>query len=74
MNSCLKHYITMYPAVVIPFTTQHYTMLALNLVYTGVTRGKRLVVIIGQRKALRIAVRDGQMKPRRTKLRKWLSV
>ena len=48
-----------YPAVVIPLTTQHYTMLARNLVYTGVTRGKRLVVLIGQRKALGIAVRGG---------------
>ena len=48
-----------YPAVVIPVTTQHYTMLARNLVYTGVTRGKRLVVIIGQKKALGIAVRGG---------------
>jgi exodeoxyribonuclease V alpha subunit len=58
-----------YPAVVIPVTTQHYTMLARNLVYTGVTRGKRLVVLIGQRKALGIAVRGGVMKPRWTKLR-----
>jgi exodeoxyribonuclease V alpha subunit len=62
-----------YPAVVIPVTTQHYTMLARNLVYTGVTRGKRLVVLIGQRKALGIAVRGGSMKPRWTKLREWLS-
>jgi exodeoxyribonuclease V alpha subunit len=62
-----------YPAVVIPLTTQHYTMLARNLVYTGVTRGKRLVVIIGQRKALGIAVRGGSMKPRWTKLREWLT-
>ena len=45
-----------YPAVVIPLTTQHYTMLARNLLYTGVTRGKRLVVLVGQRKALAIAV------------------
>ena len=59
--------------MVIPVTTQHYTMLARNLVYTGVTRGKRLVVIIGQKKALGIAVRGGQMKPRWTKLREWLS-
>jgi exodeoxyribonuclease V alpha subunit len=63
-----------YPAVVIPLTTQHYTMLARNLVYTGVTRGKQLVIIIGQRKALGIAVRGGQMKPRWTKLKEWLSV
>jgi exodeoxyribonuclease V alpha subunit len=48
-----------YPAVVIPLT-----MLARNLVYTGVTRGKRLVVIVGQPKALGMAVRGGQMKPR----------
>src|SRR5215208_4184628 len=62
-----------YPAVVIPITTQHYTMLARNLVYTAVTRGKRLVVLIGQKKALGIAVRGGQMKPRWTKLREWLA-
>jgi exodeoxyribonuclease V alpha subunit len=62
-----------YPAVIIPVVTQHFTMLARNLVYTGVTRGKRLVVIIGQKKALGIAVRGGQMKPRWTKLREWLS-
>src|ERR1700736_4704198 len=41
-----------YPAVVIPMTMQHYVMLQRNLVYTGVTRGKRLVVLVGQRKAL----------------------
>jgi exodeoxyribonuclease V alpha subunit len=48
-------------------------MLARNLLYTGVTRGKRLVVLIGQKKALGIAVRGGQMKPRWTKLRDWLA-
>ena len=47
-----------YPAVVIPLVTQHYMMLARNLLYTGVTRGKRLVVLVGQRKALAIAVRN----------------
>jgi exodeoxyribonuclease V alpha subunit len=62
-----------YPAVIIPVTTQHYTMLARNLVYTGVTRGKRLVVLRGQRKALGIAVRCGAMKPRWTKLKEWLA-
>ena len=45
------------PVVVIPVSTQHYTMLARNLVYTGVTRGRRLVVLVGQKKALAIAVR-----------------
>ena len=49
-----------YPAVVIPLTTQHYVMLQRNLVYTGVTRGKRLVVLVGQRKALAIAVKGGR--------------
>ena len=47
-----------YPAVVITLATQHYTMLARNLVYTAVTRGKRLVVIVGQRRAMAIAVRN----------------
>jgi exodeoxyribonuclease V alpha subunit len=61
-----------YPAVVIPVTTQHYTMLARNLLYTGVTRGKKLVVLIGQRKAIAIAVKGGQTKRRWTKLREWL--
>ena len=39
-----------YPAVVIPVLTQHYAMLQRNLLYTGVTRGKRLVVLVGQKK------------------------
>src|SRR5207237_3851153 len=47
-----------YPAVVIPLSTQHYPMLQRNLVYKGVTRGRRLVVLVGQRKALAIAVRE----------------
>ena len=47
-----------YPAVVIPVLTQHYTMLQRNLLYTGVTRGKRLVVLVGQKKAVAIAVRN----------------
>jgi len=63
-----------YPAVVIPLATQHYPMLQRNLVYTGVTRGKRLVVLIGQRKALAIAVKGGRAKRRWSKLREWLTV
>lgn len=62
-----------YPAVIIPVVTQHFTMLARNLIYTGVTRGKRLVVLVGQKKAVAIAVRGGNMKRRWTKLREWLS-
>lgn len=45
-----------YPAVVIPLAMQHGMMLKRNLVYTGVTRGKKLVVLLGSRKALAIAV------------------
>jgi exodeoxyribonuclease V alpha subunit len=61
-----------YPAVVIPLTTQHYPMLQRNLVYTGVTRGKRLVVLVGQRKALAIAVKVARTRKRWSKLRDWL--
>ncbi len=57
-----------YPAVVIPLVTQHYMMLARNLLYTGVTRGKRLVVLVGQRKALAIAVRSQGSRRRWSKL------
>ena len=62
-----------YPAVVIPLSTQHYPMLQRNLVYTGVTRGKRLVVLVGQRKALTIAVKGARARRRWSKLREWLS-
>src|SRR3954463_6271202 len=62
-----------YPAVVIPVVTQHYAMLARNLLYTGVTRGKQLVVLVGQKRAVAIAVRGGSMKRRWTKLREWLA-
>ena len=61
-----------YPAVVIPLSTQHYPMLQRNLVYTGVTRGKRLVVLVGQRKALAIAVKGARARRRWSKLREWL--
>jgi exodeoxyribonuclease V alpha subunit len=46
-----------YPCVVMPLHTQHYVMLQRNLLYTGLTRGRRLVVIIGSRKALAMAVK-----------------
>ena len=45
-------------AVVIPVLTQHYPMLHRNLLYTGLTRGRRLLVLVGQRKAIAIAVRN----------------
>jgi exodeoxyribonuclease V alpha subunit len=58
-----------YPAVVIPVTTQHYPMLQRHLLYTGVTRGKRLVVLVGQPRALGIAVRGAHARRRWSQLR-----
>jgi exodeoxyribonuclease V alpha subunit len=63
-----------YPAVVIPVMMQHYTMLQRNLIYTGVTRGKRLVVLVGQKKAVAIAVRNVSGRRRWSKLNEWLAV
>ena len=63
-----------YLAVVIPLATQHYAMLARNLLYTGVTRGKRLVVLVGQRRALAIAVRNQVGRRRWSKLKERLSI
>jgi exodeoxyribonuclease V alpha subunit len=61
-----------YPAVVIPVLAQHYAMLQRNLLYTGVTRGKRLVVLVGQKKAIAIAVRNVSGRRRWSKLNEWL--
>ena len=61
-----------YPAVIIPVLTQHYAMLQRNLLYTGVTRGKRLVVLVGQKKAIAIAVRNVSGRRRWSKLAEWL--
>jgi exodeoxyribonuclease V alpha subunit len=61
-----------YPAVVIPIVTQHYAMLQRNLLYTGMTRGKRLVVLVGQKKAIGIAVRGIQGRRRWSKLKELL--
>jgi exodeoxyribonuclease V alpha subunit len=64
-----------YPCVIIPLHTQHYMMLQRNLLYTAVTRGKRLVIIVGSKRALRMAVarkdtqlRCTQLEPRLTAL------
>jgi hypothetical protein len=62
-----------YPVVVIPLLTQHYAMLQRNLLYTGVTRGKRLVVLVGQKKAVAIAVKNVSGRRRWSKLNEWLS-
>jgi len=57
-----------YPAVVIPVHTQHYIMLQRNLLYTALTRGKRLVVLVGTKKALAIAVKNNRIDERYTRL------
>jgi exodeoxyribonuclease V alpha subunit len=61
-----------YPAVIIPVMIQHYAMLQRNLLYTSITRGKRLVVLVGQKKAIAIAVRNISGRRRWSKLRDWL--
>lgn len=61
-----------YAAVVIPVLTQHYAMLQRNLLYTGGTRGKRLVVLVGQKKAIAIVVRNESGRRRWSKLNEWL--
>jgi exodeoxyribonuclease V alpha subunit len=58
-----------YPAVVIPLATQHFMMLGRSLLYTAVTRGKRLVVIVGSRRAVGMAVRNATARARYT----WLA-
>jgi exodeoxyribonuclease V alpha subunit len=57
-----------YPAVVIPLVTQHYMMLQRSLLYTAVTRGKRLVVIVGSRRAIALAVKNADATRRHTHL------
>jgi exodeoxyribonuclease V alpha subunit len=61
-----------YPAVVIPVHTQHYVLLQRNLLYTGITRGKELVVLVGMKKAVAIAVKNDNTKHRCTYLAKRL--
>ncbi|MGE0580229.1 MAG: ATP-dependent RecD-like DNA helicase [Reyranella sp.] len=63
-----------YPAVVIPLLTQHYAMLQRNLLYTGITRGKKLVVLVGQKKAIAIAVKNVSGRRRWSKLAEWLAI
>jgi len=57
-----------YPAVVIPLLTQHYLMLQRNLLYTAITRARRLVVLVGTRRAIGIAVRNARVRERHSGL------
>ena len=58
-----------YPAVIIPVLTQHYMLLQRNLIYTAVTRGRKLVVIVGTKKALAIGVKNNKTEKRYTYLK-----
>lgn len=57
-----------FPIIVIPVATEHFTLLARNLIYTAITRGKKLVVLIGQKKAIAIAVHNNKDNERITRL------
>lgn len=61
-----------FPAVVIPVAMQHYVMLQRNLIYTGITRARQLCVIVGQKKALSLAIKNTDSKRRLTRLGKLL--
>jgi exodeoxyribonuclease V alpha subunit len=60
------------PCIVMPVHTSHFKLLHRNLLYTGVTRGKKLVVLVGTKKALFIAVKNDEVKNRYTSLRQAL--
>jgi exodeoxyribonuclease V alpha subunit len=62
-----------YPVVIIPILTQHYLLLQRNLLYTAITRGKKLVILVGTKKALAIAVRNNKQQRRYTLLKERLS-
>lgn len=61
-----------YPAVIIPITMQSYIMLKRNLLYTSITRGKQLVILIGQKKAIAVAIQDKTHIQCYSKLKEWL--
>ncbi|MCL4558600.1 MAG: ATP-dependent RecD-like DNA helicase [Deltaproteobacteria bacterium] len=63
-----------YPVVVMPVLIQHYMLLQRNLLYTGITRGKKLVVLVGTKKAIAIAIRNNKPQKRYTYLQNRLSM
>ena len=62
-----------YPAVIIPLFTQHFTLLQRNLIYTAITRAKRLCIFIGQVKALAMAIKNNKGTERQTFLKEFLT-
>ena len=63
-----------YPCVIVPLLTQHFVLLQRNLLYTAITRGKKLVILVGSKKALAIAVRNNKTAARHSRLRERLRV
>jgi exodeoxyribonuclease V alpha subunit len=63
-----------YPVVILPVVTQHYLLLQRNLIYTGITRAKKRVILIGTKKALAIAIRNNKPQRRYTHLSERLAV
>ena len=61
-----------YPAVIVLLHTQHFKLLQRNLLYTAITRGKRLVMVVGSSRAVNIAIKANQVRERRTSLRERL--
>jgi exodeoxyribonuclease V alpha subunit len=61
-----------YPCVIVPLLTQHYVLLQRNLLYTAITRGKQLVILLGSKKALAIAVRNNKTSARFSRLQERL--
>jgi exodeoxyribonuclease V alpha subunit len=62
-----------YPAVVIVITTQHFKLLQRNLLYTAITRGRKLVCVVGSHKAIGMAIRNNETRLRRTGLQERLT-
>jgi exodeoxyribonuclease V alpha subunit len=62
-----------YPVVILPLVTQHYIMLQRNLLYTALTRAQRMVIMVGNPKAVRIAVEADQPRKRRSLLARWMT-
>ncbi|HVS63074.1 MAG TPA: AAA family ATPase [Thermoanaerobaculia bacterium] len=62
-----------YPAIIVPIALAHWVMLQRNLIYTGVTRGRSLVVLVGQRRALATAVKGRPVERRFSKVREWIA-
>lgn len=58
-----------YPVIVMPILTQHYMLLQRNLLYTGITRGKKLVILVGTKKAIAIAIKNDKPQQRHTLLK-----